>query len=659
MFSRREAILTHMAAGFLRLALSATPLLAASGLCAVGFGAPSPSAGSTATPAAEDVTQAQIEQAITRGADYLLKRQQLDGSWRPDEHKYVSGQTGLSLYTLLKAGISPRHPAIVRGLAYLRANPPRHTYGIACCLMALHAAGDEEHMAEIETWTELLLECQGQGFSYPGGHEDMSLTQYGCLGMRMAEEAGLEIPKKIWEQCIDYALNIQRDDGSFSYRQGTNATGSMTAAGVAILEIGRQALAARDDLSKRDARVLDAAIESGVGWLGDHMAVEANQPSRWHLYYLYGLERVGGLTGRKTFGTSDWYKAAANYLVRRQHASGRWGTGNDNNNEPHPGTCFGVLVLKRATAPSTGVAPRGAKNYGGDDPAQPLSIRITGDTPLTAWVSSWGDKTLKQFEWDQEIGKGVRLWRVDYHLADSGELLASVKGDPERPSGGKRFAAQFRMRRPGKHKILARAYLRPIDDDEGEEVEFVSPTIEVEVDGVMTEAMREASRDHDRDELDKTRCTCKASSKANDGHRAGLVRDGTHGHGWLSAPTDAQPWIHLEPDRPQRADHVVLSPYYRAPNERGGWGRPKRVLIEVNKAKMGEYELDPDHFGKAYLPLPKAKVVRELKVTILEIQQGWDGGHKAASGFAEIELQRRPDLIKRRKAEERERRRNR
>ena len=72
----------------------------------------------------------------------------------------------------------------------------------------------------------------------------------------------------------------------------------------------------------------------------------------------------------------------------------------------------------------------------------------------------------------------------------------------------------------------------------------------------------------------------------------------------------------------------------------------------MNRSEVGEFELDPDLFGKAYLPLPKTKVIRELKVTILEIAPGTDGGNKTSAGFAEIELQRRPDLVEQRKAEE-------
>ena len=36
------------------------------------------------------------------------------------------------------------------------------------------------------------------------------------------------------------------------------------------------------------------------------------------LYYLYGVERVGRLTGRRFIGGHDWYREGADYLVRQQ-----------------------------------------------------------------------------------------------------------------------------------------------------------------------------------------------------------------------------------------------------------------------------------------------------------------------------------------------------
>ena len=50
-------------------------------------------------------TQEQIDHAIDRGLDFILSRQALDGSWSADEHRYIAGQTGLCVYTLLKGGL--------------------------------------------------------------------------------------------------------------------------------------------------------------------------------------------------------------------------------------------------------------------------------------------------------------------------------------------------------------------------------------------------------------------------------------------------------------------------------------------------------------------------------------------------------------------------
>lgn len=357
----------------------------------------------------EAIDPATINLAIDRGVSYLLRRQELDGSWRADEGKYASGQTALCVYTLTKAGVDSDHPSILRALAFLAAHPPRWTYGIGCALVAYQALGAENHREPIEELTETLLDIHGTGFSYPGSHEDLSLTQYGCLGMRAAEAAGLEIPHRVWRDCIDFALRLQRDDGSFSYLLDRSTTGSMTAAGIAVLQIARGALAAQDELSKRADRELREAIDAGVAWLATHMLIDRNpDPSsenqlaghmtRWHLYYLYGLERVGGLTGLERFGDRDWYREAATHLLAKQGDRGQWATAHG---EPHPGTCFAILVLKRATAPSTGADEPFAKNYGGDDPAQPVSLRATGDTPLTAWISSWGTETREAFEWEK------------------------------------------------------------------------------------------------------------------------------------------------------------------------------------------------------------------------------------------------------------------
>ncbi len=606
------------------------------------------------------VTADDIDVAIQRAVRFLLSRQELDGSWRPDEKKYISGQTGHCVYTLIKAGVPTSHQAIQRGLAYLCANPPEWTYGIACSLLAVHAADPVLYLPQIEQWTEALLEAHGTGFSYPGNErfanfaEDLSLTQYGALGLRVAEASGLEVHHETWSSLITYALSVGNDDGSFSYHAGGDHTGSMTAAGIAVLEIARQALEAQNRISVREKRQINERIQQGYDWLGEHLRMDRNPDSRsetddkghmtrWALYYLYGLERVGGLTGERTFGGRDWYQEASEFLVRHQGNEGQWGTAHG---ESHPGTCFGVLVLKRATAPSSGQKPRSKPTYGDDKPGRPMSLRMTGDTPLTAWISSFGDKTLKKFEWDNEIGQGPRVIRVDYVNVDTEEVLATELGTPDKPAAKGRFATQFSMNRPGNFRIQAHAYIRPIDDDEGEEVLVKSQILDVSVDAAISQGMQDATADLTLNALRATRCTVTASSYATDRQLPAFAADGSMCYKWLSKPDDEERWVEVEPDRPQRGDFVVLTPAVYQPDKRTHWGRPAKVFLHVNGKKVGEFDVNPDPFSKTYIPLKKKTVVRKIRVEILETTPGVDGGHGTASGFAEVELQLRPDLRK-------------
>ena len=66
-------------------------------------------------------------------------------------------------------------------------------------------------------------------------------------------------------------------------------------------------------------------VEKALKWLGDRFSVGENPieqsragpaMKREHLYYyLYCLERVGRLTGRRFLGRHDWYREGAEMLV--------------------------------------------------------------------------------------------------------------------------------------------------------------------------------------------------------------------------------------------------------------------------------------------------------------------------------------------------------
>src|SRR5262245_10592818 len=78
-------------------------------------------------PAAEPAVpfEAAVDQAVERGVQFLLARQDRDGSWGAEhaanetQHDLRYGQTAFAMYTLLACGVPAQHPAIVPGLAYL------------------------------------------------------------------------------------------------------------------------------------------------------------------------------------------------------------------------------------------------------------------------------------------------------------------------------------------------------------------------------------------------------------------------------------------------------------------------------------------------------------------------------------------------------------
>ena len=99
-------------------------------------------------------------------------------------------------------------------------------------------------------------------------------------------------------------------------------------------------------------RLIDGAIKKGLGWLDENFTPQGNPGGNHHFYYLYGVERVGDLTGRTEFKGLNWYVRGAEFLVGNQDPDGKWLDGT----EAFPprdvnSTTLALLFLKRATPP--------------------------------------------------------------------------------------------------------------------------------------------------------------------------------------------------------------------------------------------------------------------------------------------------------------------
>ncbi len=213
-------------------------------------------------------------------------------------------------------------------------------------------------------------------FSVAGqqGRGDNSNSQFALLGLHEAEQLGVQVDDATWQRALDYWLSCQRPDGAWSYYKPMKdqpeapPTGSMTCAGIGALVMSQ------GRLSEGDARVAggtirccceqadDDELERALEWLGAKFTVNANpSPAGFGglnlgrsglFYYLYGVERVGRLTGRRFLGKHDWYREGAEMLVRQQDKlSGFWrGDGSGEDNEL-VATSFALLFLSKGRRP--------------------------------------------------------------------------------------------------------------------------------------------------------------------------------------------------------------------------------------------------------------------------------------------------------------------
>jgi len=343
--------------------------------------------------AAVDLTAPMVMEAIQRGRQYLISKQERAGTWRPDDignNQHQVGVTALGVLALLTSGLPANDPNVQRSLKYLRSLPrdkPENTYDMGLVLMALAAAKEpgRSDLAQISLIADRLAAGQIQrgnvgAWDYTAagqGRGDPSNSQFAILGLHDAAEAGAQIDREVWLRAKTYWENIQNADGGWSYAGGTS-TGSMTVAGVASLSIIQQML--RDDNGVGPdgtppcCREEDPypALDRGVRWLANNFAVGHNPGgNNWILYHIYGIERAGRLSGRRFFGEHDWYREGAAFLLATQTMpDGYWVGDGMFENRPIVGSCLALLFLSKGLSPVL----MSKLQHGPRDPTRPTEL---------------------------------------------------------------------------------------------------------------------------------------------------------------------------------------------------------------------------------------------------------------------------------------------
>jgi hypothetical protein len=323
--------------------------------------------------AAEEPLVKQVESAIAKGKQFL-KGAKKDGKWELDVNavRAPGGLTGLVILALLTAGVPPDDKDIQDALEYFVNLERKHTYTVGIQTMVLAALNkDNRYKDHIQKNVDWLIEGRVRsdntllGWGYSAGDRigvNGSNTQYVLLGLHEGINAGATVDPKVLEQIQALYAATQNGDGGWGYTRSGPSTPTMTCAGLCGLLIsGMDLNASREKplgggkFSKcgeyENNRQITKALEAVAGHLPE--------PSKWdsrhiaHFYYwIYGLERVGRLSGLRFLGSHDWYREGCTALVQAQHKDGGWlGEGEGYDQASVVSTSFALLFLSKGRTP--------------------------------------------------------------------------------------------------------------------------------------------------------------------------------------------------------------------------------------------------------------------------------------------------------------------
>lgn len=222
--------------------------------------------------AAKDMITPEAHKAVERGLDYLARAQLDDGSW--GERQQFAGNVAVSSLAALAFMAGGHQPGrgkygqvVLRALEYVLSKEARdgertpgflyHPAGSTFGAMYSHGFGtlfvgeaygmlpkkdlQKRTRDVLERAVKLICDAQNSegGWRYePKPRQaDVSVTICQIMALRSARNAGLTVPKKTVEKCVEYVKACQNADGGFNYfrNQRNSSAFARSAAGVVAL----------------------------------------------------------------------------------------------------------------------------------------------------------------------------------------------------------------------------------------------------------------------------------------------------------------------------------------------------------------------------------------------------------------------------------------
>jgi len=327
-----------------------------------------------------------VRHAIDRAADFLVHTQDRQGIWSSVSGHEI-GETALAGMALLAAGKPAADPAVeaaARAVRQRLAGEPI-TYDTSLAIMFLDRLGQAEDSARLSQLGRQLAggQCRDGSWSYQldkscGAGGDNSNTQFAALASWVSRRYQVQNDPVL--QRLDHYFRTSFDEstGGWGYSPGSNATPTMTCAGLVGIAVpqGANGRAERPGggVARRRAAAADPIARRALGALGVVLRNADQNPAaavNSDLYFFWSLERVAVIYDVKEIGGVDWYRWGSRRLLQGQLPNGEWRGTSSSKNWPFEqaiGTSFGILFLSRANVAEDLTAAVGSGGGAGEPP---------------------------------------------------------------------------------------------------------------------------------------------------------------------------------------------------------------------------------------------------------------------------------------------------
>ena len=297
--------------------------------------------------------QQRTDTAVRGGLDYLVAHQNEEGCFGSSGYRRNVAVVSLAGMAFMASGSTPgrgRYGASVNQcVRYLLAHcqdsgfvfaadatsrGPMYGHGFATLFLA-EVYGmwpDSDVCARLQKAVKLIIDTQNDegGWRYQPERQDADISVTICqvMALRAARNAGLFVPNKTVDRCIDYVKQCQNADGGFSYMlPGGASQFPRSAAGVVALYSA--------GIYKGDE--LDRGIEYLMQFVPRPNAISLESHFFYgHYYAVQAMWQTGGTRWKQ------WYPAIRTTLLSMQKKDGSW----FDQICPEYGTAMACLILQ-------------------------------------------------------------------------------------------------------------------------------------------------------------------------------------------------------------------------------------------------------------------------------------------------------------------------